>query len=167
MGEEQKLTVFCRGFPGLPALRPSWITRLMSAVGCDSWRPFAWPLAALTAGYLLLLLFATHYPRPEELLGPDPPSDKTLHFLAYGTLGFLAAATLAAAGRWSRQSVACLAVALAIFAALDELTQPAFGRTAEQLDWIFDLIGLTIGISLVAALTAMLGSSSVRPGGPS
>jgi len=122
----------------------------MPAAAPDSWRRFARPLAVLTAGYVLVLLFATHYPRPEELLGPQPPSDKTLHFLAYATLGLLAAATLAAAGRWSRGSLARLAVGLAIFAGLDELTQPAFGRTAEFLDWIWDLIGLTIGISLVA-----------------
>jgi len=128
----------------------------MPAAAPDSWRPFARPLAVLTAGYVLVLLFATHYPRPEELLGPKLPSDKTLHFLAYATLGLLAAATLAAAGRWSRGSVASLAVGLAIFAGLDELTQPAFGRTAEFLDWIWDLIGLVIGSALVAVTRAML-----------
>jgi len=128
----------------------------MPAAAPDSWRPFARPLAALTAAYVAVLLFATHYPKPEELLGPNPPSDKTLHFLAYGLLGLLAAATLAAAGRWSRASVASLAVGLAIFAGLDELTQPAFGRTAELLDWGYDLIGLAVGITLVAATRAML-----------
>jgi VanZ family protein len=128
----------------------------MPAAAPDSWRPFARPLAVLTAGYVLVLLFATHYPRPEQFLGPDPPSDKTLHFLAYATLGLLAAATLAAAGRWSRGSVASLAVGLAIFAGLDELTQPAFGRTAEPLDWVYDLIGLAVGIALVAATRALL-----------
>jgi VanZ family protein len=116
----------------------------------DSWRLFARPLAVLTAGYVLVLLFATHYPRPEQFLGTDPPSDKTLHFLAYGLLGLLAAATLAAAGRWSWRSVAILVVGLTIFAALDELTQPAFGRSAELLDWVCDLIGLAVGIGLVA-----------------
>jgi VanZ family protein len=128
----------------------------MLAAAPDSWRPFARPLAVLTAGYVAVLLFATHYSKPEELLGPNPPSDKTLHVLAYGLLGLLAAATLAAAGRWSRAGLMSLAVGLAIFAALDELTQPAFGRSAEPLDWVCDLIGLTIGITLVAATRTML-----------
>jgi VanZ family protein len=128
----------------------------MPAAAPDSRRPFAWPLAVLTAGYVLVLLFATHYPKPEQFLGPDPPSDKTLHFLAYATLGFLAAATLAAAGRWSRGSLASLALGLAIFAGLDELTQPAFGRTAELLDWGYDLIGLAVGVGLVALARGLL-----------
>jgi VanZ family protein len=126
----------------------------MPVAASDSGRPLARPLAALSAAYGLVLLLATHYPKPEDLLGPDPPSDKMLHFLAYGLLGLLAAAALAAAGRWSPGSVASLAVGLAIFAALDELTQPAFGRTAEPLDWVWDLIGLAVGIALVAAARA-------------
>lgn len=135
----------------------------MPAAAPDPWRRFARPLAVLTAGYVLVLLFATHYPRPEELLGPKPPSDKTLHFLAYATLGILAAATLAAAGRWAWRGVASLAVGLAIFAGLDELTQPAFGRSAELLDWGYDLIGLAVGIGLVALARGRRSRSAATP----
>jgi VanZ family protein len=66
------------------------------------------PLAALTGGYTGLLVFATHYPKPEQLLGTNLPSDKTLHFLAYGALGLLAAALVAVSGRWSARRVAAL-----------------------------------------------------------
>ena len=124
------------------------------------------PLVGLTIAYTLVLVFATHYPKPEDLLGPNPPSDKTLHFLAYGTLGMLAAAALAASGRWSPRTVAALAVGLAAFAAVDEATQPWFGRSADAWDWVWDLLGLAIGISGIAALNAMLRSSGFRPGGP-
>jgi VanZ family protein len=131
----------------------------------SSLQRFFKPLAALTLAYTLTLVFATHYPEPEELLGPNPPSDKTLHFLAYGVLGLLAAAVLAMSGRWSPRSVAMMATGLAVFAAADEATQPWFSRSAEPLDWVYDLFGLTIGIGSIAVLKAML-RSSVRPGGP-
>jgi VanZ family protein len=129
-------------------------------------RRFLRPLACLTAAYTGLLVFATHYPRPEDLLGPNPPSDKTLHFLAYGALGLLAAALLAVSGRWSPRSVAVLAAGLVFFAAIDEATQPWFGRFAEPLDWAYDVVGLAAGIIAIAVVNTMLRSSHTRPGGP-
>jgi VanZ family protein len=111
---------------------------------------FAPPLAFLTLAYTLVLVLATHYPKPEDLLGPDPPSDKTLHFIAYGVLGILAMATLAASGRRSLGAAAMLLITLAILAAVDEATQPLFGRTAELWDWVYDLMGLGTGVAIVA-----------------
>ena len=61
------------------------------------------PLALATACYVFVLLAATHYPRPQEILerfGGNAPTDKTMHVVAYGVLGLLAAATLAAWGHW-------------------------------------------------------------------
>ena len=115
---------------------------------------FLRPLAALTLAYTLVLVFATHYPEPQELLGPNPPSDKTLHFLAYGALGMLATAVLATAGRWSLRGVAALAAGLVAFAAVDEVTQPWFGRSAEPLDWVWDCLGLACGIAVIATARA-------------
>ncbi|NCX97690.1 MAG: VanZ family protein [Planctomycetia bacterium] len=129
-------------------------------------RRFLRPLAGLTAAYTGVLVFATHYPRPEQLLGTNLPADKTLHFLAYGALGLLAAALVAVSGRWSARRVAALAAGLAAFAAIDEVTQPWFGRSADPLDWVYDLIGLAAGIAAIAALNALLRSSRTRPGGP-
>ena len=120
---------------------------------------FARPLAILTLVYALVLVLATHFPRPEELLGPDPPSDKTLHFVAYATLGLLAAATLAARG-WSPRPLGTLAAGLAVFAAVDEVTQPLFGRSADIWDWACDLIGLAAGIGVVLLARPLLGRRS-------
>jgi VanZ family protein len=120
-------------------------------VADSSLRRFFRPLVALTLAYTLTLVFATHYPEPEQLLGPNPPSDKTLHVLAYGALGLLTAGVLAVSGRWSPRSIAGMATGLAAFAAADEITQPWFGRSAEPLDWVCDLIGITIGITVVTA----------------
>jgi VanZ family protein len=118
------------------------------------------PLTMLTVAYTLVLVLATHYPKPEDLLGPDPPSDKTLHFIAYGVLGVLAMAALAARGHRSLRAAAMLLLWLATLAAVDEATQPLFGRTAELWDWVYDLIGLTAGVAVVAIA---LGTSARRP----
>ena len=123
-------------------------------------RPGAgWParlLAAATVGYTAVLLWATHHPQPQRLLGQNPPSDKLLHVWAYAVLGGLVAATLAEAGRLSLRGAAMAAAALAAFGAGDELTQPLpwFRRTADPVDWVFDLVGIATGLAAGAALAA-------------
>lgn len=131
-GRSPKAAAISRGFP-------LWLARL---------------LAATTAVYSVVLVAATHYPKPEEFLGPNAPSDKLLHFMAYGTLGLLAATTLLAYGRLSPRTAFRLLVALALAAILDEVTQPLFSRAAEPLDWVFDVIGLAIGILPVVAVSS-------------
>lgn len=120
----------------------------------------AWPwiarlLAAGTAAYTAVLVFATHYPRPEELLGRSPPSDKTLHFVAYAVLAAFSAATWLAARRTASRGIAPLAIALASFGAIDEITQPFFRRHADPLDWVYDCIGIAIGIAAVVSVVAL------------
>ena len=61
---------------------------------------------------------------------------------------------------------AILAVGLAVFAAIDEVTQPWFGRSAEPLDWVYDLIGVATGIAVIAVMTALLKTAGIRPAGP-
>ena len=112
----------------------------------DFRRRLARPLMALSLAYAVLLVWATHHPKPVDFLGPGGPSDKTLHFLAYGLLGLCVAATLVAAGRCDRRSLTFVLLGLVVFAALDEVTQPAFGRNAELLDWVYDIVGLAVGI---------------------
>jgi len=126
----------------------------MNAVSTPHRRP-AWParLAGLvTGGYVGALVFATHYPKPQEFLGENPPSDKTLHLVAYGALGLCVGTTLLLSGRWSRRTMILAALGLAVFAALDEATQPLpwFRRTADPLDWAYDCLGIVVGLALVA-----------------
>jgi len=127
-------------------------------------------LAAATGCYRAALLYAshhpaTHYPKPQELVGPLP-SDKLLHFVAYGLLGFLAALVLRSRGRLVGRVTPLLAAGLALWCVIDESTQPLFGRHADPLDWAYDVIGLAVGIGAVVALNLMITSSSARPGGP-
>lgn len=122
-------------------------------------------LPAVTAIYTLVLVFATHYPKPEEWLGPNAPSDKTLHLLAYATLAILAGGTLAMTGRWSTRMALRLTAGLAAFAAVDEITQPFFSRDAEPLDWAFDCVGVAGGLLAVALLVgvARIANRAERP----
>ena len=120
-------------------------------------------LAAGALTYTGVLVFLTHYPKPQELLGDDLPPDKLLHFLAYGVLGFLVTAAVVTRGRWSWRTAGLTALALAGFAAIDELTQPLFGRSAEPLDYAWDLAGLAAGIVAVATGRRLLKSQFGRP----
>lgn len=103
--------------------------------------------------YGLLLMLATHAPARDVqflvraadygLLDPD----KLLHMAAYGVLGLLAA--LAYGGRWQNASTAAITLfaLLAAWGIVDEVTQPWFGRLADQSDWVCDLIGAAIGLA--------------------
>jgi VanZ family protein len=113
-------------------------------------------LVAATTAYTLVLVFATHYPKPEELLGPKALPDKLLHLLAYATLAILAGATLVMSGHWSLRGVAGLAAMLAAFGALDEITQPFFSRDAEPLDWVYDCGGIAAGLLFVALIVGIV-----------
>ena len=103
--------------------------------------------------YGLFLLIATHLPAENVefivraadygLLDPD----KLLHMAAYGVLGLLAA--LAYSGRWRPMTSAAITLfaLLAAWGAVDEVTQPLFGRLADPSDWVYDLIGGAIGLA--------------------
>jgi len=135
----------------------------IEAVTKPSWLRLARRGFALATGsYYAFLLFATHYPKPEKLVGGRLPPDKLMHFLAYGLLGSLVAATLVAYGRRNVGTLVRVVVALAIAAIFDELTQPLFGRNAEVVDWVYDCIGLAVGSGLVFLSSWAWGRGSRR-----
>lgn len=115
-------------------------------------------LAAASVSYLLALVFGTHYPRPEQLVGRGV-SDKLLHFVAYAGLGSLVAAMLASFGRTTIRATLGAAAALMLIAAADEITQPLFRRTADPIDWVFDLLGILTGLIVVGGLVRLAGRS--------
>ena len=110
----------------------------------------------LAAAYACVLVYATHHPKPAELVGPDALGDKTLHLIAYTLLGGAVAAAVASRGGWNWRSAATVFVALALFAAADEITQPLFGRFADILDWAYDELGLVAGIGAVTVAALLL-----------
>lgn len=112
-------------------------------------------LVFLAAAYAITLVLATHYPKPEQLLGRYGHADKLLHVVAYFLLAVFVATAVWGAGRWSRRAAVVVAIALAGFGAIDEITQPLFGRTADVLDWAADCAGISAGILLVAITSSV------------
>lgn len=108
---------------------------------------------SLAGIYAAILVSATHYPKPQDLLGANPPSDKLLHLIAYGLLGVVTAAAASVRGGWNGSRLTLCVLVLAVFAALDEVTQPLFGRAVEFADWVADLAGLAIGVAAVVVWT--------------
>jgi VanZ family protein len=100
--------------------------------------------------YWILLLCSTHFPGlslPE--LRVDW-ADKLCHFSAFGLLAFLLwrfAESLhrPASGRrvWLIWSL------IGLYAAMDEWTQPYFGRGCDVFDWTNDMVGVGIVLGLL------------------
>ena len=106
-------------------------------------------------GAWLVEVVATHVPAPRA---PHfHVSDKALHAIAYFLLGGLFWLTLRAYGmrRW-RRTIYVLAT-LAVYAALDELTQELVtGRHAAVGDWLADMAGLVTVVMLTELVAAVL-----------
>lgn len=110
-------------------------------------RWIAWSTVLL---YVLIAVCLTHMPKePHEL---EQFKDKTLHTAGY----FMYAAVIytAASITWPRfNGLALLVVlALALWAAADEITQPIFGRTCDILDWRADMIGAVTAVVILSIL---------------
>jgi VanZ family protein len=107
------------------------------------------------------LIVATHLPKEPDFVKDleAPGVDKLVHFAIYGGFSFLLAFLLSfrtadrrARGTLSLAHYAAIAVFVATFAALDELTQPWTGRDRDLMDWIADVIGMTLGLVLFAVV---------------
>jgi VanZ family protein len=109
-----------------------------------------WP-QILLGTYSIVLFTATHWPKLPSL--DVPGKDKTLHVVAYAILAGLLLNVLAR-GTWLARGVKIAAAAVVIVAvagALDEWTQPYFGRTCDLFDWLADMAG-AVGVSIAYLL---------------
>jgi VanZ family protein len=102
----------------------------------------------LLAVFVLLLLTATHLPPSSMLLLPEEHNiDKLYHFTAYAILaGLLATAWQFSTGILTARHLRWVWGAVAIFAALDEITQIAVNRDCSIWDWTADAIGAVCGL---------------------
>jgi VanZ family protein len=118
-------------------------------------RAYAWPQIVLGV-YWLTLFVGTHWPKPPGL--DVPGRDKTLHAVAFAILTGLLLSALTRQGRLVRGwPIALTAIAIvAIYAALDEWTQPYVGRTCDLLDWTADLVG-AVSVCLGYLIATRLG----------
>jgi VanZ family protein len=109
-----------------------------------------WPRILLGA-YWIALLTGTHWPKMPNI--DVPGKDKTMHVVAYAILAGLLLNVMARR-TWLARGVSIAAMAVAIVAvagALDEWTQPYFGRTCDLFDWLADMAG-AVGVSIAFLL---------------
>lgn len=112
-------------------------------------------LWVVLAVYGLLLVVGTHLPG-DAVPGPIMASDKVIHFGAYMVLGALVAICVTPrGGRLAITTAAILWTLVIGFGALDELSQPLFGRSCDLFDWLADAAGAAIGIGAYAIWTRL------------
>jgi len=123
-------------------------------------------LGPLVVGSLILVV--SHLPK--GVLPRTGLHYRAEHALAYG---FLAMVCLLAMGR--RRALVRASIALGIImvvGAVDEVTQPLFGRGGSVWDWVFDLAGASVAVGVWVVfrwgrwwLAGGLGSGCVAEGG--
>ncbi len=106
---------------------------------------------ALLILYWIALVTSTHVPRlPVDLPGNG---DKVAHFVAYCGLAFLLSWAWTSRRAWLPAGVLFAFGVAACYGIVDELTQLLVtGRSAEVADWLADISGAAIGVSLFWAL---------------
>jgi VanZ family protein len=111
----------------------------------------AWLWKLALAGYALALVVGTHLPPTFKGI-PRDNSDKLWHFGAYlGLAWLLAIAWETSTGRLNGRHLRLLWVAIAIFGAVDEVTQLLVDRDATVGDWAADAAGAAVGLILFRA----------------
>lgn len=94
------------------------------------------------------MLVSTHLPPTSPFLPSEAHNlDKLYHCSAYALLaGLLATTWQLSAGRLNAGHLFWTWLAVASWAAIDELTQTAFNRDCSVWDWTADSIGAAIGL---------------------
>jgi VanZ family protein len=102
----------------------------------------------LLASFVVVLLAATHLPLSSRLMPAEELNiDKVFHFAAYAILaGLIATAWQLSSGILTARHLRWVWCAVAIFGALDELTQMAVNRDCSIWDWSADATGAALGI---------------------
>jgi VanZ family protein len=116
-----------------------------------------WSLRIITATFWIICLILTHLPAPPEFL-PAADHDKIRHYLGFGLLAGMLYLTIAIARPISslRSFLGSIAIRvlliLMIYAAVDEITQPPFGRTCDFFDWLADTAGAATAVTILEPL---------------
>jgi VanZ family protein len=99
-------------------------------------------------GFVLILLIATHLPPGSPLLPAEKHGfDKVLHFAAYAILaGLIATAWQLSSGVLTARHLRWVWCAVAIFGALDEITQIPVHRDCSIWVWSADALGAAAGL---------------------
>lgn len=139
------------------AVQRTWPT--LRKIGCmRSWS--ARRVRTILVVWWILLFAAMHAPKPQGISPPFRFFDKCVHLVGYGVLAGLCAWSTSARGRFMnvRQYMTWW-VLLAIYGIVDELLQPLVGRTCDYRDWLTDMAGVVLGLTVFHFMS--------RPGMPS
>lgn len=128
-------------------------------------------ISAMAAAYWALIFTLTHV--PISLPGPVSSLDKLQHASAYFGLSILLCWAYASWRPHDPLGFIWCFVAIAIYGALDEITQGFIpGRYPDFFDWVADVGGSAVGVGLMflgaafwpsrAAFTAAAASSEVK-----
>jgi len=115
----------------------------------------------LTIAYAIFLATMTHLPPGK---GPDTgASDKLEHLGAYGIL--TGAVFLSFWASFPRRKIAAWLTPLVVltFGAIDEFTQPYFGRSCELNDWLADAAGMMIALIILSLIRTGVERRRVAP----
>jgi len=112
--------------------------------------------AAAVARYTTLLLLiamflATHLPLPFTMTSPLPLpyGDKVLHAIAYMALALSSLISWElTSGLLQPQHYFAVWLLGTLYGAFDEVTQIPVGRTPDGTDWLSDILGLVLGLTL-------------------
>lgn len=110
------------------------------------WRILQIGLLATLIGFWILMAVLTHMPRAPVV--PEM-TDKTAHFIGFGTLGLLLYLTIWTLGRATPWTGLFVLVVVGLYGALDELTQPLTGRHCSFMDWMANMSGVATAVVVV------------------
>lgn len=105
--------------------------------------------------YWIAIFVGTHL--PGDPLGPlaSRGGDKWIHCGAFAGLAILLALAVGWFSRPGWLSYLAMFAGLALYGAIDEWTQSFVGRSTDLKDWIADVIGITLGLSVYAIVAWM------------
>ncbi|WP_197530323.1 VanZ family protein [Bythopirellula polymerisocia] len=104
---------------------------------------------------LVVMFIGTHI--PSDAVHTFHYSDKWIHFLAYATLTFgILASWELSTGPLQPVHYFVVWLGATLYGAIDELTQIPVGRTCDGLDWLCDVLGIIVGLTLFRCLRPLL-----------
>lgn len=106
-------------------------------------------LARIAMVLLLLIMFiGTHVPIALSVHGPSS-ADKVVHLTAYLALTIVALASWELSiGELRPHHYFTVWLCGTVYGAFDEITQIPVGRTCDGLDWLADIVGIVIGLTI-------------------
>ena len=128
--------------------------------------PLRLPRRVLLAACIILwagAFTASHV--PTEKLPELRVSDKTAHFAGYFVLGAWLVLTLTAYGVRGPYRAALVVGSMALYAALDEMTQPLVNRHADLMDMAADVLGAVTAVGICEPVLGILEARRKRRGG--